>query len=65
MLEKIYEEYKEGLSKSDHKIFGYLLEHEQELLAITAETGHQHSYHFKILGQDRISKYERAEVQFI
>lgn len=37
MLEKIYEEYKEGLSKSDHKIFGYLLEHEQEILAITAE----------------------------
>ena len=37
MLEKIYEEYKEGLSKSDHKIFGYLLEHEQELPAITAE----------------------------
>ena len=37
MLEKIYEEYKERLSKSDHKIFGYLLEHEQELPAITAE----------------------------
>ena len=37
MLEKIYDKYKEGLSKSDHKIFGYLLEHEQELPGITAE----------------------------
>ena len=25
MLEKIYEQYKEGLSKSDHKILGYLM----------------------------------------
>lgn len=37
MLEKIYEQYKEGLSKSDHRIIGYLMEHEQEIQAVTAE----------------------------
>ena len=30
MLEELYKNYKECLSKSDHKIFSYLLEHEQE-----------------------------------
>ena len=35
MLQEIYEKYKESLSKSDHKIFGYLLEHEQELPMVT------------------------------
>ena len=38
MLEKIYEQYKEGLSKSDHKILGYLMEHEREIQAVTAGT---------------------------
>ena len=37
MLEELYKNYKECLSKSDHKIFSYLLEHEQEIHAITAE----------------------------
>ena len=37
MLNELYESCKENLSKSDHKIFGYLLEHEQEIQAITAE----------------------------
>ena len=36
MLEKIYEQCKEGLSKSDHKILGYLMEHEREIQAVTA-----------------------------
>ena len=36
MLEKLYEQYKEGLSKSDHKILGYLMEHEREIQAVTA-----------------------------
>ena len=36
MLEKIYEQYKEGLAKSDHKILGYLMEHEREIQAVTA-----------------------------
>ena len=35
MLQEIYGKYKESLSKSDHKIFGYLLEHEQELPMVT------------------------------
>lgn len=35
MLHELYEEYKGSLSKSDHKIFGYLLEHEQELQVVT------------------------------
>ena len=29
MLSEIYEMYKETLSKSEHRIFSYLLEHEQ------------------------------------
>lgn len=37
MLEEIYKKYKEKLSKSDHRIFGYLLEHEHEIQMMTAE----------------------------
>lgn len=37
MLQELYERYKESLSKSDHRIFGFLLEHEQELHLITSE----------------------------
>lgn len=36
MLYQIYEACKESLSKSDHKIFGYLLEHEEELQILTS-----------------------------
>lgn len=37
MLQELYEQYKESLSKSDHRIFSFLLEHEQELHIITSE----------------------------
>lgn len=37
MLQEIYQKYSHELSKSDHKIFSYLLEHEQELPVITTE----------------------------
>ena len=37
MLEEIYEKCREKLSKSDHRIFGYLLEHEHEIQMMTAE----------------------------
>lgn len=35
MLKEIYDQYKEELTKSDHRIFGYLMEHEQELQILT------------------------------
>ncbi len=37
MLEEIYERCREKLSKSDHRIFGYLMEHEHEIQMMTAE----------------------------
>ena len=37
MLSEIYEMYKETLSKSEHRIFSYLLEHEQELPVISSD----------------------------
>lgn len=37
MLSEIYEKYKETLSKSEHRIFSYLLEHEQELPVISSD----------------------------
>ena len=37
MLGEIYEKCREKLSKSDHRIFGYLLEHEHEIQMMTAE----------------------------
>ncbi len=37
MLHEIYDKHHHGLSKSDHKIFSYLLEHENELPVITTE----------------------------
>ena len=37
MLEEIYEKCREKLSKSDHRIFGYLMEHEHEIQMMTAE----------------------------
>ena len=37
MLSEIYEMYKETLSKSEHRIFSYLLEHGQELPVISSD----------------------------
>ena len=37
MLSEIYEMYKETLSESEHRIFSYLLEHEQELPVISSD----------------------------
>lgn len=37
MLQELYGKYSHGLSKSDHKLFSYLLEHQQEIPVITTE----------------------------